>query len=36
MTCKRDGIREDLRDYDPRKYFGESENKNKLNLDKAL
>lgn len=34
MTCKRDGIREDLRDYDPRKYFGESENK--LNLDKAL
>lgn len=36
MTCKRDGIREDLRDYDPRKYFGESENKNKLNLDKTL
>ncbi|HFO2338489.1 TPA: type III effector protein, partial [Escherichia coli] len=34
MTCKRDGIREDLRDYDPRKYFGESENK--LNLDKNL
>ncbi|EFI5722857.1 type III effector protein, partial [Escherichia coli] len=34
MTCKRDGIREDLRDFDPRKYFGESENK--LNLDKAL
>ena len=34
MTCKRDGIREDLRDYDPRKYFGKSENK--LNLDKHL
>lgn len=34
MTCKRDGIREDLRNYDPRKYFGESENK--LNLDKNL
>ncbi|XOP94261.1 type III effector protein [Escherichia coli] len=34
MTCKRDGIREDLRDYDPIKYFGESENK--LNLDKNL
>ena len=34
MTCKRDGIREDLRDYDPRKYFGKSENK--LNLDKDL
>ncbi|EHK7386383.1 type III effector protein [Escherichia coli] len=34
MTCKRDGIREDLRDYDPRKYFAKSENK--LNLDKHL
>lgn len=34
MTCKRDGIREDLRDYDSRKYFGKSENK--LNLDKDL
>ncbi|HGC1766933.1 TPA: type III effector protein, partial [Escherichia coli] len=34
MTCKRDGIREDLRGYDPRKYFGKSENK--LNLDKHL
>ncbi|WP_447403465.1 type III effector protein [Escherichia coli] len=34
MTCKRDGIREDLRDYDSRKYFGKSENK--LNLDKHL
>lgn len=34
MTCKRDGIREDLRDYDPRKYFAKSENK--LNLDKNL
>ncbi|EON5787617.1 type III effector protein [Escherichia coli] len=34
MTCKRDGIREDLRDYDPRKYFEKSENK--LNLDKHL
>lgn len=34
MTCKRDGIREDLRDYDPRKYFGKSESK--LNLDKHL
>ncbi|EFN7627002.1 type III effector protein [Escherichia coli] len=34
MTCKRDGIREDLRDYDPRKYFAKSENK--FNLDKHL
>ncbi len=34
MTCKRDGMREDLRDYDPRKYFAKSENK--LNLDKHL
>ncbi|EHQ8140446.1 hypothetical protein KSS59_001556 [Escherichia albertii] len=34
MTCKRDGIREDLRDSDPRKYFGKTENK--LNLDKHL
>lgn len=34
MTCKRDGIREDLQDYDPIKYFGKNENK--LNLDKDL
>ncbi|EPE1135063.1 type III effector protein, partial [Escherichia coli] len=34
MTCKRNGILEDLLDHDPRKYFGKSENK--LNLDKTL